>query len=72
MIRLEMRLQYDITREATKMSVLSSGNLINMNILLRKKYYLLKKVECLNQVEFGKQAFQKQTKVSTTKNKLKL
>ena len=46
MIRLEMRLQYHITREATKISVLSSGNLMNMNILLVKKYYLQIKVEC--------------------------
>ena len=33
-------LQYDINREAAKISALSSGkNLINTNILLVKKYY---------------------------------
>ena len=37
-------LQYDINREAAKISALSSGKkLINMNILLVKKYCLLKK-----------------------------
>ena len=33
------KLQYDINREAAKISALSSGKLINMNILLVKKYY---------------------------------
>ena len=33
-------LQYDINREAAKISALSSGDLINMNTLLVKKYYL--------------------------------
>ena len=33
------KLQYDINREAAKISVLSSGKLINMNILQAKKYY---------------------------------
>ena len=38
------KLQYDINREAAKISALSSGKkLINMNILLVKKYCLLKK-----------------------------
>ena len=35
------KLQYDINREAAKISALSSENLINMNILWLKKYYLL-------------------------------
>ena len=35
------KLQYDINRAAAKISALSSGNLISMNILLVKKYYLL-------------------------------
>ena len=33
--------QYDITREAAKISTLSSGKLINMNILQVKKYCVL-------------------------------
>ena len=38
------KLQYDINREAAKISALSSGKkLINMNILLVKKYCLPKK-----------------------------
>ena len=38
------KLQYDINREAAKISALSSGKkLINMNILLVKRYCLLKK-----------------------------
>ena len=39
------KLQYDINREAAKKSALSSGKLINMNLLLVKKYYLLIKEE---------------------------
>ena len=35
------KLQYDINREAAKISALSSTKLINMNILLVKKYYHL-------------------------------
>ena len=35
------KLQYDINREAAKISALSSGKIISMNILLVKKYYLL-------------------------------
>ena len=35
------KLQYDINRAAAKISALSSDNLISMNILLVKKYYLL-------------------------------
>ena len=35
------KLQYDNNREAAKISALSSGKLINMNILKMKKYYLL-------------------------------
>ena len=34
-------LRYDIDREAAKISALSSGNFINMNILLVKIYYPL-------------------------------
>ena len=32
------KLQYDINREAAKISTLSSGKIDNMNILLVKKY----------------------------------
>ena len=35
------KLQYDIVREAAKISILSSGKLMNRNILLVKKYCLL-------------------------------
>ena len=38
-------LQYDINREAAKISALSSGKLINMNTLQVEKYYHLIKVE---------------------------
>ena len=34
-------LQYDINREASKISASSSGKIINMNILLVKIYYRL-------------------------------
>ena len=34
------KLQYDISREAAKISAVSSGKLINMNILQVKKYCL--------------------------------
>ena len=33
--------RYDINREAPKVSALSSGKMIRMNILLMNKYYLL-------------------------------
>ena len=33
--------QYDINREPAKISILSSGKIDNMNILLVKKYYHL-------------------------------
>ena len=35
------KLQHDINREAAKIFALSSGNFINMNILLVKIYYHL-------------------------------
>ena len=35
------KLQYDIDKEAAKISTLLSGNFINMNILLVKIYYHL-------------------------------
>ena len=35
------KLKYDINREAAKISTLSLGKIINMNILQVKKYYLL-------------------------------
>ena len=37
------KLQYSIKKEAGKISALSSGKLINMNILQVKKYFLLLK-----------------------------
>ena len=37
----DKKLQYDINREAAKISALSSGKLISRNILQVKKYYLL-------------------------------
>ena len=39
------KLQYDINRKAAKISALSFGKLINMNILQVRKYYLLIKVQ---------------------------
>ena len=39
------RLQYDINRDGTKMSALSSGKINDMNILQVRKFYLLIKVE---------------------------
>ena len=38
-------LQYDINREAAKTSALSSGKLINMNILQVEKHYHLIEVK---------------------------
>ena len=35
------KIQYDINREAAKISALSSGKFVNMNILLVKIYYHL-------------------------------
>ena len=35
------KLQYDITREVTEKSTLSSTKLINISILQMKKYYIL-------------------------------
>ena len=43
-IRDEKR-QYNINREEAKISTLSSGKIINMNILQVKKYYLLISIE---------------------------
>ena len=43
-IRDEKR-QYDINREEAKISALSSGKIINKNILQVKKYYLLINIE---------------------------
>ena len=37
--------QYDINREEAKISALSSGKIINKNILQVKKYYLLINIE---------------------------
>ena len=39
------KLQYSISRDAEKILTLSSGKMINMNMLQVKKYYLLIKVE---------------------------
>ena len=41
----DKKLQYNIKREASKISVFSSSELINMNMLHVKKYYLLIKVK---------------------------
>ena len=46
-IRDEKR-QYNINREEAKISALSSGKIINMNILQVKKYYLLITIEKQN------------------------
>ena len=35
----DKKLQYDINREAAKISALSLTKLVSMNILLMKKYY---------------------------------
>ena len=41
----DKKLQYNIKRETSKISVFSSSELINMNMLHVKKYYLLIKVK---------------------------
>ena len=60
------KLQYDINREATKISPLSSGKLINMNFLQVRKCYLQIKEEWLNKLSLHsppqKKTFEKQTK----------
>ena len=38
---IDEKLQYEINREAPKISALSSGKLINTGILRVKKYYFL-------------------------------
>ena len=51
------KLQYDINREEKKYQLYHKVKLININILQAKKYYLLIKVEWLEQVylpSFGK------------------
>ena len=37
----DVKIQYDINREAAKISALSSGKCMSINILLVKKYYHL-------------------------------
>ena len=44
------KLQYDINREAAKISIFHLKKLINMNILLIKKYYHLIKKERQNKL----------------------
>ena len=47
------KLQYDINREAEKISTLSSGKIGSIYILLVKKYYLLiKKKKTIEQAKF--------------------
>ena len=46
------KLQYDINREAAKISALSSGKLINMNTLLVKKYCYRINDKLLNKLNF--------------------
>ena len=46
------KLHYDINGEAAKISALSSGKLINMNILQVKKYNLLIKKEWWNKLSY--------------------
>ena len=41
----DKKLQYNINKDAAKISELSSGKSINMKILHLKKYYLMIKVE---------------------------
>ena len=49
------KLQYDIDREKEKYQHYYQVKLINTNILLVKKYYLLNKVKLKNKVSFEKQ-----------------
>ena len=42
---MKLKMKHDINREAAKISALSPGKLINMNILEVKKYCHLIKVE---------------------------
>ena len=72
------KLQYDINRDAAKMSALSSGKIVKYElviVLLVKKYYLLikkkKKKSKFTYSPLGK-AFEKQIKQLKIKNKLML
>ena len=47
------KLQCDINREASKLSALASGKMINMNILQVKKYYLLTKKRVIEHAKFA-------------------
>ena len=42
----DKKLEYNFIREPAKIPTLSSGKLINMNILHVQKYYFLIKVKC--------------------------
>ena len=42
---IDKKFQYNSNREVAKILTLSSGKLINMNILQVKKYYFLVRVE---------------------------
>ena len=42
---IDKKFQYNSNREVAKILALSSGKLINMNILQVKKYYFLVRVE---------------------------
>ena len=69
------KLQYDINRDAAKISALSSGKIVKYElviVLLVKKYYLLikkKKKSKFTYSPLGK-AFEKQIKQLKIKNKL--
>ena len=71
------KLQYDINRDAAKISALSSGKIVKYElviVLLVKKYYLLikkKKKSKFTYSPLGK-AFEKQIKQLKIKNKLML
>ena len=44
------KLQYDINRKGAKISVLSTGKIVSLNIFQAKKYYLSIKVKLLNKL----------------------
>ena len=60
------KLQYDINREAAKISALSSGKIDKLNVLQVKKYYLLIKEKWQNKLNLlillQENFFEKQTK----------
>ena len=61
------KLQYDITREAAKISLLSSGKIVNMNTLQEKKYLPSNSVEIIEQAKFAYSLLGKASEKQTEK-----